>query len=134
MEFNDSYYTQERIEGIISRSDPETKGLILFLMRQVARLAEQVARVVELEARVRDLEGELSKNSRNSSKPPSSDWLVPPSAPHRTQSLRQRSGKKPGGQEGHEGFRLELSENPDSIVRHTALACRFCGHNRQQRD
>jgi transposase len=122
MEPDESHYTPERISAILARSDPETKGLILFLLRQVAR-------VKELEARVRELEGLLAKNSRNSNRPPSSDW-VPPSFPpvHRTQSLREKSGKKPGGQEGHKGASLEMSEHPDRIVLHKVTHCSSCGH------
>jgi uncharacterized coiled-coil DUF342 family protein len=44
-----------------------------------------------LSARIRELEGQLSKNSKNSSKPPSSDGLK------KTTSQRKPSGNKPGG-------------------------------------
>jgi transposase len=118
----DVEYTPERISAILARSDPETKGLILFLLRQVAR-------VKELEARVLELEGQLAKNSRNSNRPPSSDWQPPSFAPaQRTQSLRGKSGKKPGGQVGHEGATLEMSDRPDRIVVHEVTRCSSCGH------
>ena len=54
----------------------------------------------------------ISKNSGNSSKPPSSDI----SCPKRNQSLRESSGKKAGGQEGHQGTTLLMSDSPDEII------------------
>ncbi len=47
-------------------------------------------------------------NSRNSSKPPSSD-------PNRPKTPRKKSGKKPGGQTGHAGTTLKQIEEPDGF-------------------
>jgi hypothetical protein len=58
------------------------------------------AQVSQLTARVMKLEAQRIKNSSNSHQPPSNDA---PSKPLRTQSERQGSEKKPGGQEGHSG-------------------------------
>ena len=54
--------------------------------------------------------GRLGLNSSNSSKPPSSD-------PNRVRKTRTTKGKrrKPGGQKGHSGSRLEQVENPTAI-------------------
>ena len=69
--------------------------------------------VEALEAKVAQLE----RNSRNSSKPPSSDssnFTNPP----RPKSLRRKSGRKPGGQKGRRGDTLERVADPDHVVEH----------------
>lgn len=53
--------------------------------------------------------GRLSVNSSNSSTPPSGDKN------RERGSKKDKSKNKPGGQKGHEGSRLEKSEDPDDI-------------------
>ena len=76
------------------------------------------------EARISELERCLGLNSSNSGKPPSSDGLK---QPPRTSSLRQPSGKKPGGQRGHPGETLRRSETPDAVIDHYPPNCAACG-------
>jgi len=54
------------------------------------------------------LSGRVSTNSRNSSKPPSQD-------PNRVKKERDKSDRKPGGQQGRIGTTLEPSDDPDEI-------------------
>lgn len=65
------------------------------------------------------------KNSSNSSKPPSSDF---PKI-QKTQSLRTPSGKKPGGQPGHEGTTLKMTDTPDTVQKHSPNYCTCCGED-----
>ena len=78
----------------------------------------------ELEGEVAELKRRLSANSRNSSRPPSSDGLSKPPA---TKSLRRPSGRKPGGQPGHEGGTLAAVADPDDVVPHKPSRCSGCG-------
>ncbi len=75
-------------------------------------------------ARIADLEAQLKQNSKNSSKPPSSDSPFIKPAP---KSLRGKSGRKPGGQPGHEGRTLMRVERPDRVIRHEPKRCGGCG-------
>jgi transposase len=87
-------------------------------------VASQAALIADLQLEVAELKRRLAANSRNSSRPPSSDGLAKPPAP---KSLRRPSGRKPGGQLGHEGRHLERVEHPDEIVRHVPPRCEGCG-------
>ncbi len=80
--------------------------------------------ILQLVDRIEKIEGQLKKNSHNSSKPPSSDGLK---KKKKTQSQRKKSGKKPGGQKGHKGNTLEMSDNPDTTVKLEVNQCSCCG-------
>ena len=69
---------------------------------------------------------EPPKNSGNSSTPPSKEQMKDEIV-RRTESLRKPSGKKPGGQPGHEGNTLELNDNADSIVEECPNLYDECG-------
>jgi transposase len=85
-----------------------------------AALREQVQALL---ARVQELEGRLAKDSHNSSKPPSSDGLR-----RKPKSLRQKSGKQRGGQQGHPGHRVSLVATPDLVETYRPSQCSVCQH------
>jgi transposase len=97
---------------------PEPETRIAELEAENAALREQVT---ALAARVEELQARLAKDSHNSGKPPSSDGLR-----RKPKSLRQRSGKKRGGQLGHRGETLHLIATPDAVVEHRPAVCSQC--------
>lgn len=104
-------FTREQLLDIAKTNPEALVDIIMTLQEQVQILTQRVAR----------LEERINKNSRNSSKPPSSDGLKKPG--RKTKSLRKRSGKKPGGQKGHQGYNLEKAEEPDCIIPLSVTAC-----------
>jgi transposase len=81
----------------------------------------------ELQAELRRLRDSAAQNSRNSSRPPSTDRPEQP----KPKSLRKKSGRKPGGQPGHPGRTLAFSEKPKHIRIHPLLECE-CGEDLAQ--
>ena len=79
-----------------------------------AIITKQAEEIAELKAR-------LNQNSSNSSKPPSSDGFKKV-----LKSLRKPSGKKPGGQVGHEGSSLKITNAPDEYISHEPENCATC--------
>ena len=77
------------------------------------------AEVRKLRREVKELKDRLAQNSRNSSKPPSTDGLAKP----QPKSLRQKTGRKCGGQPGHPGKTLEQVPDPDHAVIHRLDRC-----------
>jgi transposase len=82
-----------------------------------------LAYIRKLEARIEDLERRLGQNSQNSSRPPSTD---PPDL--KLAPKRPPSGRKPGGQPGHEGHQRVLlpPEKVTSSKDHWATECEDC--------
>ena len=89
--------------------------------------AELIEMILQLLPRLEKLENQVAKNSRNSGKPPSSDGLKK----GKPKSLREKTGRKPGGQKGHKGHTLKMSETPDEVVLHGVEECAHCGEDLQ---
>ena len=82
--------------------------------------------IEELLARVERLERLISRNSGNSSMPPSSDDL-PGRRPPAGKPARKASKRKPGKQPGAPGSHLAWSEEPDDTVPHFPDGTCECG-------
>lgn len=102
---------------------PSYDVLAVLVAQQAVVIEELRAENAALRAEVADLKHRLGLNSRNSSKPPSSDGLAKPTP----KSLRGKTTRKPGGQKGHPGSTLAQVATPDVVARHEPVACRGCG-------
>lgn len=101
-----------------------TPEFVQQLLEQIAQLTKQIAdltaQITELQQTIKELEERKNKNSKNSSKPPSSDGYS-----KKPSSLSGKSGKKQGGQEGHEGRNL-AQRKPDRVVGCMPSKCNKC--------
>lgn len=102
--------------------DTSLAGLLVEVTELRGVVAELKALVAAQAAEITELRRRLSLNSRNSSKPPSSDG---PNVPAR--SLRKPSGRERGGQAGHEPHDLAFARDPDVIREHRPGVCERCG-------
>jgi transposase len=99
-------------------------ALIVELFGLVQRLSSQVD---ALQKRITELERSPRLNSKNSSKPPSSDGLTKPTSKPNPKSLRITGQNPNGGQPGHSGNTLMQSAQPDVVIEHTSAAqCSVC--------
>ena len=108
-------------EAIYEQGRGVVVAVLLRMDEQIQALSERVARQDE---RIGQLERRLGRSSRNSSRPPSQD--PPGAAPKRG---KDRSGRKPGGQPGHEGKGRGLlpAWAVDEVIEHWPDRC-DCGH------
>jgi transposase len=138
---------QKEKEALQKNNDLLTHDLIkerALAGKQQAKLTKWARQIVELrqnlqkkdaykDQQIADLTEQLRiarlpKNSSNSSRPPSTDLYKP--LRNTNNSLRQKSGKKTGGQPGHAGSTLLFNTAPaDVIIKHTAHYCESCGND-----
>ena len=98
-------------EEIGAAYDDGKEAVIKLFHQTLGKLAERIQR----------LEDQISKNSNISSKSPSSDGLK-----KKPKSLRQKSGRKSGGQPGHPGKTLKAVANPGHVEVHYVKRCQHC--------
>lgn len=117
---------------LVGVSDPVSAELLERLAGLEEALAQRDATIEELRAgnevltrRVAELEALLRKDSRTSSKPPSSDGPAKP-APR---SRRERTGRGPGKQPGEPGFTLRQVDAPDEVHVHRPAWCQGCSRS-----
>ena len=97
----------------------ELKALVLELLQRVSKLEKEN---IELKKENSELKARLNLNSKNSSKPPSTDGL------RKKPAFEKPKNGKHGGQEDHKGKTLKMVEKPDNIVVGCVEKC-GCGKN-----
>lgn len=108
----------------IYHSGPEAVfELLEGMSKKIVLLEKQLSKLPALDTQVADLQARIQMNSRNSSKPPSTDEFVKP------KSRREKSDKPSGGQKGHSGHTLKMTTTPDIIVTHRMDSCSNCGEH-----
>jgi transposase len=90
--------------------------------RELHELLKQVTeRLSAAEQIIKQLREQLKQNSGNSSWPSSRD-----KSRHKTKSLRPKTERKAGGQEGHEGHTLAFNPEPEVTHKHRPRECAHC--------
>lgn len=69
--------------------------------------------ISDLQESIKDLQRQLNMDSHNSSKPPSSDGYK---KANKNRSLREKTGRKTGGQKGHKGVNMKLHHEPKELM------------------
>ena len=113
------------LEEALKIYDAGPEAVVKILLAFSAELEFLREQVGTLQVQVKTLQDQIAKNSRNSSKPPSSDGFNKPVP----RSLRKRGKRKPGGQPGHPGQTLKQVEKPDHITVHPVEQCQHCGRS-----
>jgi len=125
--------THEQALSMCTAAPHEAAALIVELSRRIASIEDRQHLLERenqrLHERVRELEQRLATNSRNSSKPPSTDGLKKPSP----KSLRRKGLRKSGGQPGHTGHTLKMVTAPDYTEVHRVEVCEHCGRSLSDR-
>lgn len=98
----------------------------MFIEETVTITKKEYERLLSLEKLVLQLQEEIrllknGKKSSTSHTAPSHD--IGKSNRH---SLRKKTGKKTGGQKGHKGSTLKMTETPDEIIEHHSVHCTSC--------
>jgi len=113
----------EQLQQALSKLPEDSRVLIEAIVVFYEQHYE--TKIEKLESRIKELEDQISKNSKNSSKPPSTDEFNKPSP----KSLRKKTGRKAGGQKGHKGTNLKMVASPDAEELHKVEFCACCHKN-----
>lgn len=113
--------TREQIREVYDQGPEAVEKLVFSLVDTVNYLidivVEQNARIEAQDQRIKKLEDQISKNSRNSSKPPSSD------SPYKNKPQKK---SKSGKAKKRPGTTRNQVSNPDETVLHKVQICQHC--------
>ena len=112
----------DTLTDIISEQTATINKQTETINKQTETINKLTETIQKQEIQIAELKEKLNKNSKNSSKPPSSDGLNKP----QPKSLRKSSDKKQGAQKGHKGSGFSITQKPDDIIPHIPDACKNC--------
>lgn len=114
--------SEEEIDEIYDQGREAVKTLVFSLVDSMNTLTsivkEQDLRLKSQEKRINDLENQINKNSRNSSKPPSSD------SPFKINNNKKKG--KLGNKKKRPGTTLKQTDTPDETITHEVHVCKHC--------
>lgn len=103
----------------LCRGNPE---VVVSIIVSQGKLISELREIIQtLNEQLKELQAQKNQDSHNSNKPPSSDGLK-----RVINSTRAKSNRSSGGQRGHKGSTLAMTETPDKIIPHTVDRC-ACG-------
>ena len=121
----------KQLEKLVLSLQNEVTTLKTWANLEIAKrdkiIAELKAENDKLKAEIVELKAKLNANSKNSSKPPSSDGLKKPAS----RSLREPSSRKKGGQNGHEGHGFKMMQKVDFEVACLPSLCQNCAQRHE---
>ena len=97
--------------GVMEQNNKQT-ATISDMEQTISGLKQTIS---DLQETIKDLQRQLNMDSHNSSKPPSSDGYK---KANKNRSLREKTGRKTGGQKGHKGVNMKLRHGPDEVNVH----------------
>jgi len=113
------------LNNLLSKLPPDISQVVrVIISMQQEAISQRDETIRALEQRIKELEAQLNQNSRNSSRPPSSDGPKK----SRTTTQKSKKGRKPGGQPGHKGTTLKMVPSAEAKIEdHYPKACSGCG-------
>lgn len=81
--------------------------------KQTATISELKQIISDLQETIKDLQRQLNMDSHNSSKPQSSDGYK---KANKKRSLREKTGRKTGGQKDYKGVNMKLHHEPKELM------------------
>ncbi|MCK5250391.1 MAG: IS66 family transposase [Spirochaetaceae bacterium] len=117
--------TREEIREVYDQGPEAIEALVLSLVDTINKLIDRVDeqdKIIKVQdARIKKLEDQINKNSRNSSKPPSTD------SPYRNK--KKKKNNLQGRNKKRVGTTLAQVANPDGIVICEVALCEHCQEN-----
>jgi len=105
-------------EELLALCKDHPEMIVSMIVSQGELISELREIIQTLNAQLKELHAQKNQDSHNSNKPPSSDGLK-----RVVTSTRVKSNRSSGGQRGHKGSTLAMTDNPDKIVEHRVDRC-----------